>query len=104
MKIKVKLKCQHDNGKVVLQPGTETEMERDLAMSLFNMGMVEIVAKESPARQVKPSSAAKSGTKTSKGDKAELPDFAEADNENVDRADDSGDPDNELPDPDSLTE
>lgn len=90
--MKVKLKCQYDNGKVVLQPGAETEMGRDQAMSLLNMGMVEIIQREETAHEAKPSSSTRRGSKKppKEGNEAE---------EEPEASDDS-----EIPDPDTIVE
>lgn len=124
--MKVRLKCQMDNGKTILPPETETEMSRDEAMKLADMGMVEIIPDEAPAKPVKPSTATKAavgrpkkekaaGSKSKKaqaapegdgGSAAEDADndSGDADDENQDADNDSGDSDDGIPDPDTLVE
>lgn len=61
--LKVKLRCQWDNGKLIMPPGVEVEMDRDQAFSLADMGMVEIMPEEAPAKPAKPSNSTKAVTK-----------------------------------------
>lgn len=91
--MKVKLKAQYNDGKKELAPGAEIDMNRDLAMSLLNMGMVEIINGTPTAK-----------TGRAKPPKVEPPESDEADNENAGDEGDTGDPDNEIPDPDDITE
>ena len=67
MKVKVKLTCQWDDGEKVFSPGTEMELERDLAFSLADMGMVEIVPEAAPAGPAKASTATRAAGKGKKG-------------------------------------
>ena len=68
--VKVKINCQWDNGEEVLQPGHEMELERDLAHSLANMGMVEVLTDKKQAEPAKPSTATKARAKVAKKAKA----------------------------------
>lgn len=124
--MKVKLKCQMDNGKTILPPETETEMSRDEAMKLADMGLVEIIPDEAPAKPVQASTATKpvgrpkkekaAEPKTKKAPAANPKDEGgsaaeDADNdsdgvddEGQDADNDSGDSDDGISDPDSLVE
>ena len=123
--LKVKLNCQWDNGREVLPPGTETELDRDQVFALADMGMVEVLIEKKTAEPVKVSTATKpaeaKGRQTKKakeakavatraaeqeatgGDDSEN-DSADSDNENQDSENDPGDSDDAIPDPDSLVE
>ena len=124
--LKVRLKCQWDNGERILPPETETELDRDQAFSLADMGMVEIIPEEVPAKPIKPSTATKPAAARAKPKKADVAkpkkgqeaktaepassaedsdnDSDDAENENQDSENDSAGSDNEIPDPDSLVE
>ena len=105
--MKVKLKCQWDNGELVLPPGTETEINRDQAFALADMGMVEVLIDKEPPKPVKPSTATKAATVKAKGTKkakAAENISAAADNDNQDSDNGSPASDDGIPDPDSLVD
>ena len=132
MTIKVRLNCQWDNGREILPPGTETELDRDQAFALADMGMVKVLIEKKPAEPVKVSTATKpaeaKGRQTKKSKEAEAKaqkaqeaeakavaaqaaeqeavggDDSENDSDDVDKASDPGDSDDAIPDPDSLVE
>ena len=105
-KIKVKLNCQWDNGEVVLSPGTETELERDQAFKLADLGMVEVLRSKKSVTPPQPSTAGKGegkGKGKGKAGKGKTESGPAPDGDPDDDDDPEGGKD-DLSDPDKMTE